>query len=153
MTHNHNSNEDRQNPENGFQLSGSCCHSHSHGESHTHSRGGHTHCQGDHAHSHGSHTHSQGDHTHSQECHTHSHGGCCHGEESKRAEMGLEDKLMVLLKHWIDHNDSHMKTYLSWAEKAREGKLDKAAHHLEGAARASQEIGTYLGDALKNLGK
>ena len=28
------------------------------------------------------------------------------------------EKLRHLLKHWIEHNDTHVKTYTEWAEKA-----------------------------------
>ena len=28
------------------------------------------------------------------------------------------DKLKHLLKHWMEHNDAHVKTYTEWAEKA-----------------------------------
>jgi len=28
------------------------------------------------------------------------------------------EKLKHLLKHWMEHNDAHVKTYIEWAEKA-----------------------------------
>jgi hypothetical protein len=28
------------------------------------------------------------------------------------------EKLKHLLKHWMEHNDAHVKTYGEWAEKA-----------------------------------
>jgi hypothetical protein len=28
------------------------------------------------------------------------------------------EKLKHLLKHWIEHNDAHIKTYSEWASKA-----------------------------------
>jgi len=28
------------------------------------------------------------------------------------------EKLKHLLKHWMEHNDAHVKTYTEWAEKA-----------------------------------
>ena len=28
------------------------------------------------------------------------------------------EKIKHLLKHWMEHNDAHVKTYSEWAEKA-----------------------------------
>ena len=37
------------------------------------------------------------------------------------------DKLRHLLKHWVEHNEAHVKTYNEWADKSESmGKHDLA---------------------------
>ncbi|HCY86157.1 MAG TPA: zinc transporter [Desulfobacteraceae bacterium] len=95
----------------------------------------HTH---DHDHEH-SHAHT---HTHSHDHgHSHSHGG----------EMSMEDKLATLFAHWIDHNDSHMDNFVSWADKARAAGFDDVAASLEEAGRLSGDVTGKLKEARDRL--
>jgi hypothetical protein len=101
-------------------------HDHSHGKSHDH---GHAHS---HAHSH---DHSHGDgHSHDGHGHSHDHS------QGHSHEMPLEEKLGVLLSHWVDHNDSHKENYYSWAQKARQAGLGKIADHLDQAGDLSEKV-------------
>ena len=93
-------------------------HTHSHEHSHEHSPGH------DHPHPHG-HAHS-----HEQE-HTHVHESTGEGSREDAQEMSLEDKLAVLLSHWVDHNDSHKNNFLSWAKKAEDAGQNEIAACLE----------------------
>jgi len=93
----------------------------------------HTH---DHTHSH-DHAHP---HTHEHE-HTHDHSH----------EMSMEEKISTLLNHWIDHNNSHMETYRSWAQKAEDASLAEVAVLLKETAEASGAITTKLKTALKAI--
>lgn len=88
----------------------------------------------DHGHSHG-HSHSH-DHTHS---HTHDN------------EMSMAEKLQTLFAHWIDHNDSHMDNFVSWAAKARAEGLDGVADSLEQAGTLSRDVTEKLREALAKL--
>jgi hypothetical protein len=54
--------------------------------------------------------------------------------------MPLEEKLGVLLSHWVDHNDSHKENYYSWAQKARQAGLGKIADHLDQAGDLSEKV-------------
>ena len=122
-------------------------HTHSNSQGHTHSNSqGHTHSNSQghtHSSSHG-HTHSSShEHTHN---HSHAHAG-------KESELELDEKLRLLFKHWIDHNNSHRDTYLSWAKKAEDADFLGVAHHLKEAEEASGKITEHLTKALKAMEK
>lgn len=65
--------------------------------------------------------------------------------------MSMEEKITTLLKHWIDHNNSHMETYQSWAQKAEDASLAQVAGLLKETAEASGEITEKLNAALKAI--
>lgn len=88
----------------------------------------------DHPHSH--------DHSHSHS-HDHSHG----------SDMSMEDKLKTLFAHWIDHNDSHMDNFVSWAQKARDAGLADVAEALDAAGSLSREVTGKLKEARARLDK
>jgi len=33
--------------------------------------------------------------------------------------LGLQEKLEILLKHWVEHNEEHAGEFQKWAEKAK----------------------------------
>ena len=105
---------------------------HHHDEHHSHD---HSDSQ-DHSHDHSD---SQG-HSHD---HSHDHG--------HTHELTFEQKLEKLFTHWIDHNDSHKETFFTWAQRAREAKLDSVAVNIEKAGQAAEEITRLLKEALKTL--
>ena len=112
-------------------------HSHTHSHSHDHSDGhDHKHDQ-DHAHSHG-HSHAHG--------HSHSHA-----DQGGSGEMSMEDKLLTLFSHWIDHNDSHKDNFVSWADKAKDAGFDQVAEALKEAGSLSQDVTDKLKAALAAL--
>ncbi|MFH2012495.1 MAG: hypothetical protein ABIJ37_07355 [Pseudomonadota bacterium] len=43
-------------------------------------------------------------------------------------------KLAVLLNHWINHNEDHVKDYIKWAEEAEKKGLNEVATNLRAAA-------------------
>jgi hypothetical protein len=74
-----------------------------------------------------------------------------HHQETN-GELSFEEKLDKILTHWLKHNEDHAATYQSWALKARDNGMDKAADHLDAAARMTLEINTQFqaaGDAIK----
>ncbi len=105
---------------------------HSHDDHHPHTH--------DHSHSNDhSHTHSDShDHDHPHD-HGHAH------------ELTFEQKLEKLFTHWIDHNDSHKETFFTWAERAKEAKLDSVAVNIKKAGQVSEEITRLLKEAMKKL--
>ena len=100
----------------------------------------HHHDDPSHHHDHGhSHSHDNGhDHGHSHD-HGHTH------------ELTFEQKLEKLFDHWIDHNESHKETFLTWAQRAKEAKLDRVAAQIEKAGQAAGEITRLLKEAEKEL--
>jgi len=113
-------------------------HPHEHDRSHEH---GHTH---PHEHSH--------PHEHGRE-HDPGHGHAHTGEPGREdaQEMSLEDKLAVLLSHWVDHNDSHKDNFFSWAQKAQASGLKEIAVQLEQAGVLSEKVTLALKQAQKVL--
>ncbi len=94
------------------------------------------------------HDHSHHDHAHSHD-HDHDHG---HGHEHTNAkELSLDEKLTILLQHWIDHNKSHQETYDSWANKATNDNLSQTAEILKEIALDSNKITEKLEKALATL--
>ena len=67
--------------------------------------------------------------------------------------MTMEQKLVTLLSHWVDHNESHKDNYLSWADKARQAGLPDIASCLREACRLSGEVTRVLEKARDALGK
>lgn len=75
-------------------------------------------------------------HHHDHHHHDHHHS---HGEHS---EMSMEEKLVKLLEHWMQHNEEHAKSYELWAKRAASDGLNEVAALLERAAgktRAADE--------------
>ena len=48
--------------------------------------------------------------------------------------MQEPERLNILLTHWIEHNESHIKSYRKWAEKFQDSKLNGIALKIEEAA-------------------
>jgi len=95
------------------------------------------------------HTHDH-DHTHS---HDHDHGHDHEHTHEPVHEMSMEEKISTLLNHWIDHNNSHMETYLSWAQKAEDASLEEVAVLLKETAKISSTITEKFNAALKAITK
>jgi hypothetical protein len=61
--------------------------------------------------------------------------------------MNWQDKLRVLLPHWIEHNAEHAADFRTWAGRAgeAESEVEAAAVHMEAANES-------LASALAKLG-
>jgi len=120
-------------------------HHHHHGEDSSHDHHHHHGEESSHEHHHHGEQQSNSDH--------HDHGdqrAHCQVQHSE-VEMALSEKLALLLKHWIDHNNSHKDNYLSWADKADADKLAKTAEFLRETSALSVKITENLEKALKAL--
>lgn len=98
---------------------------------------------------HHDHNHNNGhhhDHNHS-DSHGHSHSH----DNGQSLELTFEQKLEKLFAHWIDHNESHKETFLTWAKRSKEAGLEKVAQNLKKAGQMSEDVTGQLKDALKNL--
>lgn len=60
-------------------------------------------------------------------------------------------RLAHLLAHWAEHNASHLETYRTWADRAREAGLEGCARALEEAVDAAAAVGEALGRAAETL--
>ncbi len=134
------------------------CHHHANEKSYEHS---HSHYHDDKkSHDH-SHHHHDVHHHHHHKDHNHNHHHSHEEEKSSNThssigEISLEQKFSLLLKNWIDHNNSHKESYISWAKKAEsdnsnENNLLEAAKFLRQAIELSQRITENLESALKSI--
>jgi hypothetical protein len=58
-----------------------------------------------------------------------------------------QEKLRVMLGHWIEHNREHAAEFLRWVERAGEAAAD-----LHSAAAGMEESSRCLARALERLG-
>ena len=64
----------------------------------------------------------------------------------------LEDKLRVLLPHWIEHAAGHAAEFRHWAEQARAAGQAEVADEIDTAAKELGWVNEALGGALDKLG-
>jgi len=62
-----------------------------------------------------------------------------------------QEKLKVLLNHWVEHNRGHAQEFGEWAEKSRELGLAKASGELMLAAQRLEEANERLLAALEHI--
>jgi len=65
--------------------------------------------------------------------------------------MELEDKLRVLLGHWIEHNTSHEEEFVKWARRAEEEGLTNVASEISASVEDLQQAGHRLRQAQRHL--
>lgn len=82
----------------------------------------------------------------------HQHTEHHHGNTENR-ELTFEEKLTRLFEHWIDHNESHKATYLSWAKKAAENEMPETAAGLKEAGALSGMINEKIKKALESINR
>ena len=61
--------------------------------------------------------------------------------------MTDQDKLRIMLGHWIEHNREHAAEFLRWVDRA-----GVAAADLQAAAEGMEESSRRLAQALERLG-
>jgi len=62
-----------------------------------------------------------------------------------------ESKLTHLLEHWIEHNESHSKSFRDWAVKIETAGFGDAAREILLAADSMDESTVSLKNAKGNL--
>jgi hypothetical protein len=74
--------------------------------------------------------------------HSHSHG---HGHDHQNHES-TEDlkKLLMMLEHWIEHDESHVESYREWAEKASTAGEEEIAREIHLAIDDSASVQSHL---------
>ncbi|MFC1872310.1 hypothetical protein ACFLYV_01110 [Chloroflexota bacterium] len=61
------------------------------------------------------------------------------------------EKLKVLIKHWMHHNEEHAAEFKEWAEKATAAGAGNAAGNINRAAEAMANSVAFLAKALESL--
>ncbi len=61
------------------------------------------------------------------------------------------EKLKKLLIHWIDHNNSHMKSYIKWRNYAQGRELREVVENMNKVIELFEEGNTYLAKAHQLL--
>ena len=65
--------------------------------------------------------------------------------------MENQEKLPVLIQHWIEHNDSHRAEFDKWAQRAAEAGLADAASAIRSAVDDLANASANLKKALESL--
>jgi rubrerythrin len=65
--------------------------------------------------------------------------------------MSMEEKLVKLLSHWMQHSEEHAKSFELWAERAAENGLTEVADLLKKAAGKTRAADEDFKAALKAL--
>ncbi|MHA1293823.1 MAG: hypothetical protein ACTSQJ_14295 [Promethearchaeota archaeon] len=60
-------------------------------------------------------------------------------------------KLLKLLKHWADHNNTHKESFIKWREIARNKSLSFVVENLDLAIKMMDKSTEYLLDAYQGL--
>jgi hypothetical protein len=66
----------------------------------------------------------------------------------KEGPIDDRERLMIVLKHLIEHNDGHVEDHKRWVEMAKKNGLDKVAELLEEANGYEEKTGNALRQAL-----
>jgi nickel/cobalt exporter len=74
------------------------------------------------------------------------HGHHHHGHDHDHNSAGTEDlrKLLLMLEHWIEHDDSHVASYREWAEKASAAGEEEIAREIHLAVDDSASVQGHL---------
>jgi len=59
------------------------------------------------------------------------------------------EKLKHLIEHWIEHNESHVKTYSEWALKAESLGEAELSEVMKQIAEESRKLNSLFSKALK----
>ncbi len=62
-----------------------------------------------------------------------------------------EAKIKHLLGHWIEHNESHIKSFRDWANKLQSAGFGDAAEDILLAADEMDESSEYLAKAKERV--
>ena len=76
----------------------------------------------------------------------HEHHGHHHGHDHEHSAPGTEElrKLLVLLEHWLEHDESHVESYREWAGKASAAGEEEIAREIHLAIDDSASVQSHL---------
>lgn len=90
--------------------------------------------------------HSHHDHGHHEHEHSHSHD-----TDNSKVEKNDEDKLAILLVHWIEHNKTHQESFEQWAQKAQGMDKTNTAEYIKKAVEYMERANEMLMEARKSM--
>ena len=61
------------------------------------------------------------------------------------------EKLKHLLKHWIEHNDAHVKTFNEWASKVEDLGERDLSHIIKQIANDSKKLDELFKKAMEMI--
>lgn len=67
--------------------------------------------------------------------------------------MELVEKAVVRIKHWMEHNGSHIEEYDAFAKQLEDSGLGASATHIREMAELTRQSGDSLRKALLALDK
>jgi len=65
--------------------------------------------------------------------------------------METTQRLVHLVSHWIEHNESHIAQLEEWVARAREAGLASVADQIDAAAEAMKQANAALERARETL--
>jgi hypothetical protein len=65
--------------------------------------------------------------------------------------MDEKQKLLVVIEHWIEHNESHLGEYRKWAQRAGEMGLTTVKHEIDEAMEMLSQLNGRLAKALNDI--
>lgn len=103
----------------------------------------------DHHHTHHNSHHHHNDHHH----HDHDHHHHDHQTYSIESQLSFEEKMLKLFNHWLTHNESHIGTYLEWADQSEKKGLSEISKLLKEVSEDSKAINQKFEQAISILTK
>ncbi len=73
-------------------------------------------------------------------------------ESQRRAAMDDKERLRIVLKHLIEHNEGHAEDYARWIELAKNNRLTRVAELITEAGKQMDKASVALQKALNDLG-
>jgi nickel/cobalt exporter len=72
-------------------------------------------------------------------------------KNSVEGEMDDREKLLIIIKHWIEHNETHLEEHRQWARKAEGLGLAGVKARITEAMEAISQSNALFKEALKEL--
>ncbi len=72
------------------------------------------------------------------------HGHHHHSHDHATADTEDLRKLLILLDHWVEHDDSHVESYREWAQKASTAGEEEIAREIHLAMDDSSSVKSHL---------
>ena len=66
-------------------------------------------------------------------------------------DMDESKKLLTVIKHWVEHNESHLDDYRKWGQTAANLGLESVKSEIEAAVEKLSQSNQHLKKALKTM--
>ncbi|OGP67183.1 MAG: hypothetical protein A2170_14945 [Deltaproteobacteria bacterium RBG_13_53_10] len=65
--------------------------------------------------------------------------------------MDESKKLLTVIEHWVEHNESHLNDYRKWGQTAASLGLESVESEIEAAVEKLSQSNQHLRKALKTM--